>query len=245
VCRVRVEKLTVRAAGRTILDASSLLYGPGLNGVIGPNGAGKTTLLRALAGILNVDGSRVESCPPEETAYVPPTPVVDVLARVEDVLRAGLYGAARPSIDLAVKTLAYYGLEDLLDRRFSTLSSGEQRLVCIARAIGRRPRLLLLDEPLSFLDIRNQVATLDLLESYARENKATVILTTHNLEYTWRLNTLTLLSQGRPLYHGHAQSIDTDTLSRAYGVPLIRVRVEGLGAVFLPAPQSAERSSSA
>jgi len=244
-CRVRVGKLRVMAGGRTILDVSNLQYGPGLNGVIGPNGAGKTTLLRVLAGIQEAEGSPAEPCPPGESAYVPPTPEVDVLARVEDVLRAGLYGATRPSLDEAVRTLAYYGLEDLLDRRFSTLSSGEQRLVCIARALGRRPRLLLLDEPLSFLDIRNQVATLDLLEFYARRNDATVIMTTHNLEYTWRFGTLTLLSQGRPLYHGPADGVNTEILSRAYGVPLIRVEVEGLGAVFLPAPQSAERSSSA
>jgi len=245
VCRVRVEGLKVKTSGRTILDVSNLTFEQGLNGVIGPNGAGKTTLLRALAGLARAEGSLLETCPPEETAYVPPTPTVDVLARVEDVIRAGLYGAARPSMSQAVETLAYYGLEDILDRRFSTLSSGEQRLVCIARALGRRPRLLLLDEPLSFLDIRNQVATLNLLESYARENKATIVMTTHNLEYTWRLDTLTLLSRGRPLYHGPAHGLDAKTLSKAYGVPLIQVNVEGIGAVFLPAPQSAERSSPA
>jgi len=233
-CVVEVRRIAYVADGKRILDIENLRFEDGLNGVLGPNGAGKTTMLKILARLLRASIEDFTVCPPSLSAYMPAHPQVDVLATVEDVIKAGMYGAASPSLDSALEVLDRFGLAGIVQRRFSTLSSGEQKIVCLARALARQPRLLLLDEPLSFLDVRNQVLTLDILEEYSRSTGATVIVTTHNLEYIWRLDTLTLLSQGRIAYHGNAENVEESALSRVYGIPITRVEVEGLGPVFLP-----------
>ena len=234
-CPVEARRLRVEAGGRAILEVGELSLGPGgLHGVIGPNGSGKTTLLRVLAGVAGHRGeARVCGRSPRQaralTGYMPQSPLVDPLATARDVVAAGLYGAPRQGAEWASRLV---GVEGLLDRRFASLSGGEQRLVCLARALARRPRLLLLDEPLSGLDIRNAVRVLRLLRSLSRGS--TIVASAHELHYIGAFDTVTLLSRGRPLYHGPPGGLEPGLLEEAYGVPVEAAVVGGVR-VFLPA----------
>ncbi len=231
-CNLVVEANEVRANGRVILEGINLSLAPGLHLVIGPNGSGKTTLLRTVIGAAAYRG-RIMFC--GETldsyrnvlSYVPASPQVDQLARVEDVIRASGYGG-RLDLGLAERVLGYFGLGvEVVDRRFKSLSSGEQRAVCIARAIARRPKLLLLDEPMAFMDVRNQARLIKLLQEYAAAAGAVVLLTTHELQYVWAGDTVTLLRSGRALYHGPGAGVRVGLLEEAYGVGLEIVEHEG------------------
>ncbi|MCE4624612.1 MAG: ABC transporter ATP-binding protein [Desulfurococcales archaeon] len=233
-CTVQVKGLTVHAGGLRILGVEELSWGRGMHGVIGPNGSGKTTLLRTLSGVIDYRGT-VEVCghSPKEArsmvSYMPSTPVVDPLARARDVIEAGLYGVSRGlDIEEAAEIL---GVRHLLDRRFSTLSGGEQRLVCIARAIARRPRLLLLDEPLSFLDLKNSVKVLRLLRELS--SKITVIATSHEVEYVSVFDDILVLRDGSPAYIGASSNIPRGVLEEVYGVGIEELNLRGKR-VFLP-----------
>ena len=233
-CTVHVKGLTVYAGGRRILGVEEINWGQGMHGIIGPNGSGKTTLLRALSGIIEYKGI-VEVCGrrPRDVrsmiSYMPSTPLVDPLARAGDVIEAGLYGVSRGlDVEEAAEIL---GIRHLLGRRFSTLSGGEQRLVCIARAIARRPRLLLLDEPLSFLDLKNSVKVLRLLRELSR--RITVIITSHEIEYVSVFDDILVLKEGSPAYKGPSSSVPKRVLEEVYGVSIEELNLRG-NRVFLP-----------
>ncbi len=225
-CNVRVEDLRVKAGDRVILEVDSLsLHAGGFHAVIGPNGAGKTTLLRVLAGVTSYQG-RVSVCgsSPREArglvSYMPSQLDFMEWARVEEVVEAYGYGAREwsPRYDILPPGVGP-------DRRIGSLSSGERRLIQLAGALSRRPRLLLADEPLSFLDVRNKITVLGLLRTALRD--ATVVASMHDLEYISVADTVTLLNTGRIAYHGPPQGLSEEAVSRVYGVRVKWVEVNG------------------
>jgi len=210
-------RLRVEAGGATILGPIDFSVPPAtLAAVIGPNGSGKTTLLRAAAGLTRYKG-RVDTC--DRPAYMPAVPQVDPLALARDVLKAGLYGAPA-SFEHAVEQARTLGVEWLLERMFHTLSSGEKRLVCIARALARRSKLALLDEPLAFLDVSNQARVLQVLRDYARGRGAAVLASTHELHYIRFFDHVIVLEGGRKRYEGPPEGLSKDLLEEIYGVEL-------------------------
>jgi len=216
VC-LAARQLTVTAGGETILGPIDFSVPPStLAAVIGPNGSGKTTLLRAAAGLIAYRGS-IEAC--DKPAYMPAVPQVDPLALALDVLKAGLYGSS-VGVEQAVEEAEKLGVGSLLERMFHTLSSGEKRLVCIARALSRRSRLLLLDEPLAFLDVSNQARVLRALRDYAREKRAAVLASTHELHYLRFFDHVILLRGGSKAYEGPPGGLDKSLLEEVYGVEL-------------------------
>ena len=231
-CGLSLRDVTVKTnRDKEIIRGITLQLDKGIHAIAGPNGAGKTTLLKAIAGIQDHSGT-VEYCGEKTSeirskiSYMPATPVIDPLATVYDVLRAGLYNS-RGNLEYAVKYLKLLRIDHLLHRRFTSLSSGEQRLVCLTRALARVPSLLLLDEPLSFLDVRNQVAVIKLLRRYSMERDAVVLLTTHEIHYLWAFDTVTIISEGSLAYHGDPSSLSKDLLERVYGIELMRMPVKG------------------
>ncbi len=220
--------LTVDAGGKRILDHVSLhVPRQRLVAIIGPNGSGKTTLLRALAGIISHEG-QVRVCEPY--SYMPAQPQVDPLALSVDVVKAGLYGS-QGSLEEAMDWARKLGVDELVYRRFSTLSSGEKRLVCILRALARRPIALLLDEPLSFLDVSNQALVLRVLREYARLRGASVIVTTHELHYLSYFDEILLLDGGRVRFQGPPEELGEEVIEDVYGVKVVMLKP----GVFVPA----------
>ena len=182
--------------GDVAVEADLELAGGCFAGLVGPSGAGKTTLLRAVLGQLRpvrgevrVGGERVGRRPPSRVGYVPQLETVDWNFPVT-VGEAVLMGLARESgpwpwprrqdrtrLDAMLERLGIVGLRD---RHLRALSGGQQQRVFLARALLRRPDLLLLDEPTAGVDVRTRQEILGVLREL-NDDGISVVLTTHDL----------------------------------------------------------------
>ncbi|MCE4609006.1 MAG: ABC transporter ATP-binding protein [Desulfurococcales archaeon] len=239
-CRVSVEDLEVSMNGTRILYVNKYTVEKGLHLILGPNGAGKTTLLKVLSGILSPSKGIVTICgdKPDKIrdmiGYLPALPEVDPLATVENVIEAGLYGSSIEDESEAVEeAIQLVGISRLLGRRFTTLSSGEQRLVCAARVLARRPRILLLDELFNFLDISNKERVFRIVREYTVRNNAITLVTTHEIYYAGLFDTVTVLRRGEVMFHGRPGNLGEDVLRSAYGIDILSLRINGK-TLFLP-----------
>jgi len=170
---LRTEELTVRYGGVTAVNALCVdVDGGEVVGLIGPNGAGKTTCIDALGGFVSyrgrvlLDDASVDSLAPHRRARAG---IVRTFQQVElfddlDVRGNLLVAAGDAPIDDAVAMLE---IGHLLDRSTTELSEGERKLVGLARALARRPRVLLLDEPAAGLDTDESVALGERLRAVA------------------------------------------------------------------------------
>ena len=206
--------------------------------VIGPNGSGKTTLLRVVLGLLPVSqGSvRVLGTGPRRgdarIGYVPQnyTATIGNAVRARDLVALGLaggrWGLSRLGPDERERvedTIDAVGARSFADRRMSTLSGGQQQRIAIAQALVSKPELVLLDEPLANLDLRNQNEVVELLESIRRDGDMTVVVVAHDLNPL--LSVLTgavYLLDGHPHYDEIDEVVDEDLLTHLYGT---RIRV--------------------
>jgi ABC-type cobalamin/Fe3+-siderophores transport system ATPase subunit len=234
-CDIRVEDVAVKVEDTIVLRGVSFKVEGGLTAFIGPNGAGKTTLLRVLAGILDYTGV-VSLCGLDArrarrlTSYVPAYLQVDPYAKVEDVLEAYLYdvGSSRDPLD----ALRFLGLERLRGRRFNSLSGGEHKLVLIAGALARNPRVLLLDEPFSHLDIANQVKVAKLIREVSRGT--TIVMAVHEPLYASIADLVGVIGSGRLVAFGRPEEVvRRNMLEGVYGVTLEEV---ALGSRLLVVP---------
>jgi ABC-type Mn2+/Zn2+ transport system ATPase subunit len=197
-------------------------------GVVGPSGSGKTTLLRAIAGAVEPIAGRIVRDRSAAVAYVPQVETVNWYFPVtvrEAVLMSRVDGRVAPwssKQDLrdADAVLARLGIGDLGDRHIRELSGGQQQRVFVARAMLRRPRLLLLDEPTSGVDVRTRHDVMHLIHELHHDGLA-VVLTTHDLNgiaaHLPRLVCLNreVIATGRP-----QDVITPEVLERTYGAPL-------------------------
>jgi iron complex transport system ATP-binding protein len=181
-----------------------------LTALIGPNGAGKSTLLRCIAGLHRstagqirlrpVDGSaggmaELAGAPPKPTQvfYLPQEiPPASSLTVFEAVLLARGHGARRGGAARRAaerdtgRALAGLDLDGLATRSIAELSGGQRQLVGLAQAMVRRPAVLLLDEPTSNLDLRNQLRILALVRRLAADQPTAVLVTVHDLNLAAR-----------------------------------------------------------
>ena len=167
--------------------------------IIGPTGSGKTTLLKTIAGAsyrvsgrVVVDGRDVTTDPPEKRSivYVPQNYSLfnhlSVYRNTEFGLRAR--GLSREATERAVRDISdELGITSLLDRRPLTLSGGEQQKVALARALVTRPKVLLLDEPLSMVDPETQARLLLVLKSIPKKHNCSIIHVTHDWDEAYAL----------------------------------------------------------
>jgi ABC-2 type transport system ATP-binding protein/sodium transport system ATP-binding protein len=218
---IEVVKLSRRfplTGGKEILAVDDLSFAVPegeVYGLLGPNGAGKTTTLRMLLGLLTptsgwaaIDGFRSSEKPDEvkrRVGLVSATSGTYPHLSVREVLLffADLYGleptAARAELDRLSNLL---GITNLLDRRGSTLSTGQKQRINLARALIHRPPVLLLDEPTLGLDIFGRQVVAEFIHHLRTENKA-AILTTHHLDEAERLcDRFGLLHEGRLVIEG-------------------------------------------
>jgi iron complex transport system ATP-binding protein len=204
-------------------------------GVLGPNGSGKSTLVKVLAGVLAdyrgsaaVEGREVREHPRRELARMlavvqqepefgfPFTALETVLMGRHPHL-AGLSFETSADVELARRALERCGAAALAGRTIHELSSGERQRVVFARALAQQPRVLLLDEPASFLDVRHQVGLYDIVRELALEGCA-VLTVLHDLnlaaEYCDRIY---LLRAGRVEADGPTEKVFTyANLRRVY-----------------------------
>ncbi|KYH39736.1 MAG: zinc ABC transporter ATPase [Candidatus Bathyarchaeota archaeon B26-2] len=195
--------------------------------VVGPNGSGKTTLLETINGLLKVacgvvkvfgrDMTRYSRIIRREIGYVPQDFMSEPSAPfiVRDVILMGRYGKIGvlrnpgPSdhkiVEEATRLL---GIEKFADRPIGKLSGGEQQKVMIARAIAQEPRLLLLDEPFSNLDIQSRREIAEKIQRLHDEKGLTTIMVTHDvLSVPERCDRVLLMDRGRIVADGEPESI--------------------------------------
>jgi iron complex transport system ATP-binding protein len=207
-------------------------------GILGPNGSGKTTVLKLLAGVLRPSGGRVTlegrdlagSSRAEiarQLAVVPQHthPAFEYTA-LEIVLMGryphlGRFEVEGPDdLRLALEAMEATGTSALANRRFDTLSGGEQQRVAIASALAQAPSLLLLDEPTSSLDLAYQLEVGTLITVLNRERGVTIVLSTHDLNFAASVcHSLVLLRDGRVAASGAtAAALTPETIRAVYGV---------------------------
>lgn len=204
--------------------------------ILGPNGAGKTTLLRAVMGMLPwgaggafIDGENIRALSHRRLwqciAYVPQARSnAPGCTALEAVLlgRSSRLGAfsvpGEKDLAAARRSLARLGAQKLQDMRCCELSGGEYQLVLIARALAAEPGILILDEPESNLDFKNQLIVLEAMESLSQSGLACVF-NTHYPEHALQWADTALLLHGGAAHFGAAQDIVMpEALQKAFGV---------------------------
>src|SRR5437764_7048810 len=206
-------------------------------GLLGPNGSGKTTLLRLISGVLRPQQGKVflegrdlqqwgRRGAARRIAVVPQELHVPFAFTVEDMVGLGrtpfvnfLGSQTKHDQSIVQEAMQAAAIDTLAPRFFNELSGGERQRVIIAMALAQEPRLLLLDEPTSHLDIKYQVETLELVQRLNRERGVTVIAAMHDLNLAARyFPRLLLFQRGIVADAGPAEVLEPKLLSRVYGV---------------------------
>jgi len=197
-------------------------------GLLGPNGSGKSTLVRLMSGVRSPQRGRVTYAGRDLRAYrreelaraigvVPQETTIELPFSVLEVVLMGrspyLGKFGFESVhDLAVaqRAMEQTGVDALAAREVHALSGGERQRVILARALAQEPRVLLLDEPTAFLDIKHQVAVYDLIRQLSREQGLAVVAILHDLNLAaLYCDRLALLKAGRVFYQGTPEQVLT------------------------------------
>ncbi|WP_156723618.1 ABC transporter ATP-binding protein [Streptomyces apocyni] len=196
----------------------------GILTVLGPNGRGKTTLLRCMVGLATPTEGRIRA--DGAIGFVPQSHRTPFAYTALDMVLMGRARHLRPlatpgrrDTERAHAALERVGLDHLAHRDYPQLSGGERQLVLIARAIASESPVLVLDEPASALDLRNQGRVLHLLRGLADEGRS-IVLTTHHPDHAMEIaDTAMLMFGGTDVRVGPADALLTDhTVGALYGV---------------------------
>ncbi|MEW5932741.1 MAG: ABC transporter ATP-binding protein [Bacillota bacterium] len=215
--------------------------------ILGNNGAGKTTLLRCLNGILRprkgtvlVEGEDLLPLGRREVArrlgYVAQRHETARFTVFDAVLMGRKphinWGPAPRDLEVVTGVLRVLGLEGLSLRYLDELSGGELQKVVIARALAQEPRVLLLDEPTSNLDLKNQLEVLKLVRRVARESGIAVLIVMHDLNLALRFgDKFLLLKDGTVFACGGMEVLTPENIAAVYGVPVAVERAGGVPVV--------------
>ena len=195
---ITVTDLHFSYGDRPAVRGVNLLVEPGeFLGIIGPNGAGKTTLVRLMAGFVKPTSGRVElegrpieeiprrrvarmvACLPQETRMDFPYMVEEVVLLGRLPHARGLGFASAEDLAAARTAMDEAGVSHLEGRRIDELSGGERQRVRLAQAFAQGPKIMLLDEPASFLDLKHSVSVYDVLAQKRRESGLTIVTILH------------------------------------------------------------------
>lgn len=213
--------------------------------ILGPNGAGKTTLLRCMMGFLHwndgrclIDGEDVQTMPPRKLwqciSYVPQARGAFASLNARDMIllgctnRIGLFSTPKKKDLEQVEILAgQLGITKLLDKKCTEISGGELQMVLIARALAAKPKLLILDEPESNLDFKNQLIVLDTMSRLASEGICCIFNTHYPTHALMRATKSLILQKGGACIFGDTEEVLTEkNIERAFGVKAVIGEVE-------------------
>jgi len=223
-------------------------------GIIGPNGAGKSTMLRILCGILEPQRGNVfilnenikdinQKSRAQKISFVPQETHFALNFLVEDVVLLGRYPylsafqrERKEDTEAVEHALAYANVMEFRKRPINSLSSGERQRVVLARALAQQPKILLLDEPTSHLDLHHQYAIMQLLKKLNAEGLS-VVTVNHDLNLaSLYCQRLLLMYEGTIYSEGTPQSlINNENLKHVYktDVKIIKHPLKDVPQIFL------------
>ena len=226
---------------RVILNDVTLAIRPGeFWFLLGPNGEGKTTFVRTVLGFIRPLAGQLWRHPDltdcTRVGFVPQrcdlNPTLPTTLR--EFVRLGLVGLRTPRQDRAERltwALARTGLGGLAEKNYWSLSGGQRQRALIARALVRRPRVLVLDEPTNGLDLEAEDTALRCLAELNRQERHTVLFVTHNITLAARYATHVAIFHAGSVVSGPCQTVlQREILSRIYGVG-VEIAADPSGAV--------------
>ncbi len=239
---LNAKKLSFAYANWQVLQGLQLNARPGeVLGLIGPNGVGKSTLLHTLSRILRPDAGKVLLAD-KDVWHSPPRDIAKQMALAPQrigqqpmmtIEQAVALGRAphrgwlmplTPHDRAAIRrALAQVGLWEMRHRTVNELSGGEQQRVVLGRVLAQEPKVLLLDEPTSHLDLKYQSEILGIVKKLAHDDGLTVVISMHDLNMAaLYADRLALLHAGRVIAAGPpAEVLTAEQLSHVYGVPVV------------------------
>jgi iron complex transport system ATP-binding protein len=245
---VDVVELSVNAGAKLLLSNVTLAIEPGTwCTIVGPNGAGKTTLVETIAGLrrpshgaVSILGTSLAAMNERErarsVAMVPQHPVVPAGMSVYNYVALGrvayhglFHSASAGDRSVIESVLERLSLAEFRDRDVVTLSGGERQRMVLARALTQSTMVIVLDEPITGLDLRHQMDMLELLKAEVHECGLTVVATLHDLTLAGQFaDRLVLLDHGEVVLDDSASVvIRSDELAKRYGMMLRVVDVDG------------------
>jgi iron complex transport system ATP-binding protein len=217
-------------------------------GVLGINGAGKSTLLKCINNVLRPSGGSVlldgtdmmklrGDAVARRIGYVPQR-YGDSQVTVFDAVLLGRkphirWAATERDLHVVERLLSSMGLEDHALRPLTTLSGGEAQKVVIARALAQEPKVLLLDEPTSSLDLRNQLDVMNMVSTVSRTEGVATVVAIHDLNLALRfVDRFLMIKDGTIHAMGPKDALTSEVIEEVYGVHSIVRVVEGFPVII-------------
>ena len=230
-CCLRVENLSVRIGAQPILQNVNLHVHCGeMVALIGPNGAGKSTFLKAVLGQQEYEGIIAFSEPGQRSkkpriGYVPQSPAFDPSdpISVADLFaccmsrRPAFLGLGKDMEQLVLECLERVHGQDLIRKRVGTLSGGELQRVLLALALEPMPNILILDEPLSGVDVEGMTTLMDMLDEIRKEYDLSILMITHDFSMLERYaDQAVLIDHGIRIQGTPSQVLNSEEFHQAF-----------------------------
>ena len=229
---IAVKQLSVTLGNRDILHDITVSIPMGkITTLIGPNGCGKSTLLRSMIGYINSPSECVtifdkplssysQNTLARQMAFLPQVPNMPKDMTVEELVYCGRYpyqnwwkNTAKEDREIVDYALSITKTDHLRHQLIPSLSGGERQRVWIAMALAQEPKLLVLDEPTTYLDINHQLEIMELLKRLNKEQGLTVLMVLHDLTQAVQYSDyMAVIKTGRLIAAGDTKDITSDTL---------------------------------
>jgi zinc transport system ATP-binding protein len=205
---LEAKSVSVKRQGRFLLQKADLqLYQGKITTLIGPNGAGKTTLVRSLLGLLKTDEGSIWRSANLRLGYMPQKLHLD--ASFPLTVERFLTLAGKPLTDMQ-EVLSLTAVDHLLKSPMQHLSGGETQRVLLARALLRKPQLLVLDEPVQGVDITGQAALYELIHQIRNQRGCGVLLVSHDLHLVMATTDTVVCLNQHICCQGHPEQVTND-----------------------------------
>lgn len=202
---ISASQLSVQAQGRTLLHDINLSLAAGeITTIIGPNGAGKTTLLKAILGLMPISSGTLTRAPNLRVGYMPQKLAVNPMLPISCERFLQQTGANRQEI---AQALTETDVPDLAGRSLQMISGGELQRVLLARALLRKPNLLVLDEPAQGVDVCGQADLYRLLVKLRDRYQCGVLLVSHDLHLVMAATDQVLCLNQHICCHGRPEDV--------------------------------------